>query len=149
MLKLSASPLSHHCIDVNINARLPRLSSIDSDKFFNRLRVRFRSMGIFKSLRSKSKLESHDGFDFYDEKLSIAVPTGPNHFARLQQRDPQAYDTILNRIMEFVCPHVLDTTYCSLDEVDLGDTCMLCNMRDLAHCAQVCTSWSAPATKLL
>lgn len=67
---------------------------------------------------------------------------------------------ILDRIFAYVCPHVRDTsyepleesTYSSNDSVNTDgseDGCMLCDMRDLAHCALVCRGWTVTARELL
>ncbi|QSS58090.1 F-box domain-containing protein [Histoplasma capsulatum] len=56
---------------------------------------------------------------------------------------------VLSRIFSYVCLHVLDDTYNSSEESMTEDGCMLCDMRDLAHCALVCRKWYSPAHKLL
>ncbi|KAE8443649.1 hypothetical protein EG329_001507 [Mollisiaceae sp. DMI_Dod_QoI] len=56
---------------------------------------------------------------------------------------------ILQRIFAFVCPHTQDETYESCEQSALEDTCMLCDLRDLAHCAQVSRRWRTLATAVL
>ncbi|KAN0099719.1 hypothetical protein V8E51_013494 [Hyaloscypha variabilis] len=58
---------------------------------------------------------------------------------------------LLERIFSFVCPHTQDEAYesCEQSALEVGDTCMLCDLRDLAHCAQVSRKWRVHATKLL
>jgi hypothetical protein len=58
---------------------------------------------------------------------------------------------LLERIYSFVCPHTQDETYesCEQSAIDVGDTCMLCDLRDLAHCAQVSRKWRFHATNVL
>ena len=56
---------------------------------------------------------------------------------------------ILERIFSFVCPHSQDESYESCEQSAIEDTCMLCDLRDLAHCAQVSTRWRTAATNVL
>lgn len=56
---------------------------------------------------------------------------------------------ILERIFAFVCPHTQDETYESCEQSAIEDACMLCDLRDLAHCAQVSRRWRTLATKVL
>ncbi|KAL8421662.1 hypothetical protein RB596_002440 [Gaeumannomyces avenae] len=58
-------------------------------------------------------------------------------------------DTILERIFTFVCPHSADNSYETHEHSSLVDACMLCDMRDLAHCVAVCRQWKKPARKCL
>ncbi|KLU88548.1 F-box domain-containing protein [Magnaporthiopsis poae ATCC 64411] len=58
-------------------------------------------------------------------------------------------DTVLNRIFAFVCPHSEDETYETHELSGLVDACMLCDMRDLAHCGAVCQQWRQPARRRL
>ncbi|CZT50815.1 related to F-box domain protein [Rhynchosporium secalis] len=58
-------------------------------------------------------------------------------------------DPILERIFAFVCPHARDETYESCEDSAAEDTCMLCDLRDLSHCAQVSRKWRAAAVKVL
>lgn len=56
---------------------------------------------------------------------------------------------VLERIFAFVCPHSQDSTYESQEQSSIEDACMLCDLRDLAHCIQVCKKWRATARKVL
>lgn len=56
---------------------------------------------------------------------------------------------ILERIFAFVCPHARDETYESCEDSAAEDTCMLCDLRDLSHCAQVSRKWRAAAVNVL
>ncbi|QKX63672.1 uncharacterized protein TRUGW13939_10843 [Talaromyces rugulosus] len=58
-------------------------------------------------------------------------------------------DTVISHILSYVCPHALDTSYKSSEESMTEDGCMLCDMRDLAHCVAACKRWKGPAQKLL
>ncbi|CAL5871490.1 uncharacterized protein PFLUO_LOCUS5743 [Penicillium psychrofluorescens] len=55
---------------------------------------------------------------------------------------------VLTRIFVFVCPHAVDNSYDSSEE-SMTDDCMLCDMRDLAHCALVSKRWLLEARALL
>ena len=80
---------------------------------------------------------------------SLAPPHGtPPVSAQLLAKLP---GPLLERIFSFVCPHTQDETYesCEQSALEVGDTCMLCDLRDLAHCAQVSRKWRVHATKLL
>ncbi|TEA21262.1 hypothetical protein C8034_v007361 [Colletotrichum sidae] len=56
---------------------------------------------------------------------------------------------ILPRIFSFVCPHTQDETYETCETSAIFDACMLCDLRDLAHCARVCWKWNQAANALL
>lgn len=58
---------------------------------------------------------------------------------------------VLQRIFAFVCPHARDESYetCEGSASSSDSTCMLCDLRDLAHCAQVCRVWRQNAAKVL
>ncbi|KAM0435290.1 hypothetical protein ACHAPT_003384 [Fusarium lateritium] len=59
--------------------------------------------------------------------------------------------TVLQRIFGFVCPHARDESYetCEGSASASYSSCMLCDLRDLAHCAQVCRVWRLSAVKVL
>jgi hypothetical protein len=56
---------------------------------------------------------------------------------------------VVHRILSFVCPHALDSSYESLGHSAPGDLCPLCAARDLAHVALTCQAWNTIATRLL
>ncbi|TVY78547.1 hypothetical protein LSUE1_G005644 [Lachnellula suecica] len=56
---------------------------------------------------------------------------------------------ILERMFSFVCPHAQDDTYESCEQSGVEDTCMLCDLRDLSHCAQVSRRWRQAAVGVL
>ncbi|CAK7271173.1 hypothetical protein SEPCBS57363_004482 [Sporothrix epigloea] len=58
-------------------------------------------------------------------------------------------ETVLARIFSFVCPHSQDRTYDNCEDSGLNEGCMLCDLRDLAHCVQVCRQWQPVARKTL
>ena len=109
---------------------------------------------------------------FRRKKKSQSVDDSYNRNSRNNQRnnhnspfrfDPAGYPTttstanciarlpapLLERVFAFVCPHARDETYetCELSAVE--DTCMLCDLRDLAHCAQVSRRWRKLAANVL
>ncbi|KAJ6438499.1 F-box domain-containingprotein [Purpureocillium lavendulum] len=57
--------------------------------------------------------------------------------------------TVLQRIFAFVCPHTRDESYEPCEESANDDGCMLCDLRDLSHCAKVNRSWRASAVTVL
>lgn len=56
---------------------------------------------------------------------------------------------ILERIFTYVCPHSRDESYGTCEQSSVEDACMLCDLRDLAHCVAVCRRWKTDAVKLL
>lgn len=57
---------------------------------------------------------------------------------------------LLSQILSYVCPHTEDDTYTTCEDSMLdGGGCMLCDMRDLAHCALVNRQWADAAEKCL
>ncbi|CRJ86695.1 hypothetical protein BN1723_000171 [Verticillium longisporum] len=120
------------------------------------MRLPFRKMGIFSFRRNKDK-----------KKDAIGVPWGPSYpngengldaksraplfpptrfSARLIAELPS---NVLERIFVAVCPQSQDESYETCEQSALEDGCMLCDLRDLAHCVQVCKQWRAAARKLL
>jgi hypothetical protein len=57
--------------------------------------------------------------------------------------------TVLRRLFAFVCPHAEDDSYETCEQSSIEDACMLCDLRDLAHCVAVCRRWRKEAIKLL
>lgn len=57
--------------------------------------------------------------------------------------------SVLERIFVFVCPHSRDESYGTCEQSSVEDACMLCDLRDLAHCVAVCRRWKEEAVKLL
>jgi hypothetical protein len=81
------------------------------------------------------------------ERNSSSAPRGtPPVSSQLLAKLP---GPLLERIFSFVCPHSQDDTYESCEQSAVEDTCMLCDARDLAHCAQVSRKWRFHATNLL
>lgn len=71
-------------------------------------------------------------------------PTRDSAFALAHLPSP-----ILERIFAFVCPQSQDESYGTCEQSSVEDACMLCDLRDLAHCVAVCRRWKTEAVKLL
>lgn len=56
---------------------------------------------------------------------------------------------VLRRLFSFICPHAGDETYEACEQSLIEDGCMLCDLRDLSHCAQACKSWRRTAIGVL
>ncbi|KAK4159387.1 hypothetical protein QBC43DRAFT_130955 [Cladorrhinum sp. PSN259] len=56
---------------------------------------------------------------------------------------------VLKRIFTFVCPHSCDESYETCEQSSVEAACMLCDLRDLAHCVAVCRKWRDEGVKLL
>jgi hypothetical protein len=106
-------------------------------------------MGLLKHLRSRTKLKENghatqhhaqNGNVYYPGSYAVS---GRDYTARLPPK-------VLAKIFELVCPHTLDKSYEPCEDADIADdSCPLCDLRDLSHCAQTRRSWYRPATQLL
>lgn len=56
---------------------------------------------------------------------------------------------VLKRIFGFVCPHSKDESYDTWEDSSQEFACMLCDLRDLAHCAATSKAWRQAAIGLL
>ncbi|KUJ17290.1 uncharacterized protein LY89DRAFT_584714 [Mollisia scopiformis] len=92
--------------------------------------------------------KSHSTGQHYAANPSFPARTPPSATSQSQivARLP---DPILERIFTFVCPHSQDETYEDCEKSSIEDTCMLCDLRDLSHCAQASKRWRVLATKVL
>ncbi|KAL4892089.1 hypothetical protein BDV59DRAFT_193956 [Aspergillus ambiguus] len=106
-------------------------------RFLSRLRKRSKSRS--RAGRNGSsfdlRIDSHD-------PLPPLPPSGPDCTKKLPP-------PVLRRIFAAVCPHAVDTSYDTSEESMTDDGCMLCDMRDLAHCALACKRWFPEARELL
>lgn len=75
--------------------------------------------------------------------------TSPPVSARTVELIARLPASILENIFAFVCPHALDETYDSSEQSGVEYGCMLCALRDLAHCAQVSKKWRSAATNVM
>ncbi|KAB8218963.1 hypothetical protein BDV33DRAFT_117117 [Aspergillus novoparasiticus] len=106
-------------------------------------------MGFLSRFRKRSKSHSRAGNAASYEHLRTNredVPPLPVMGTDYTKRLPRR---VLIRIFSFVCPHTEDNSYDTSEESMTEDGCMLCDMRDLAHCALVCKRWSIDADTLL
>jgi hypothetical protein len=98
-------------------------------------------MGLLKHFRSRSKLKTEDTSN--GQVRHPPLPTqGRDCIARLPPK-------VLKKIFEYVCPHTLDRSYEASEKAEVGDGCMLCDLRDLARCAQTRRGWYQLAQELL
>ena len=100
-------------------------------------------MGLLKNFRSKSRLKDNSAPPL---AYSSASPPQRRYGPDLTKRLP---DRILTNIFAYVCPHVQDSSYEPCEQSQVGDGCMLCDLRDLAGCAQASRKWYAVAQPLL
>ena len=73
------------------------------------------------------------------------TPISP-HLQELMLKVP---DAVLAQIFAYVCPHSEDETYDGNEDSTLDDRCMLCDIRDVAHCAQASKQWRRVALDTL
>ncbi|CAD6500304.1 BgTH12-07484 [Blumeria graminis f. sp. triticale] len=81
----------------------------------------------------------------------------PNHYQQMENGFSypksctyiQLPQQVLERIFSFVCPHTQDETYESCESSAHSEACMLCNLRDLAHCARACRKWEEAVHNVL
>ncbi|KAF1981708.1 hypothetical protein K402DRAFT_341774 [Aulographum hederae CBS 113979] len=99
-------------------------------------------MGLLKHFRSKSKLkDSHAASHHHHYPAYPPVQRG----ADITERLP---DDVVKKILYFVCPHAFDETYQTSERSEVGDGCMLCDMRDLARCSLIRKKWYALASQV-
>ncbi|KAK3116342.1 hypothetical protein LTR53_003368 [Teratosphaeriaceae sp. CCFEE 6253] len=101
-------------------------------------------MGLLKHFRSKSHLKSPGPQT--PAQSSYNAPPLPYRGRDHTQRLP---DDVLSLIFARVCPHTQDFSYEVSERSQIGDGCMLCDLRDLARCAQACRKWYNAAQKVL
>jgi hypothetical protein len=124
---------------VTTTVSIPRLYS---EKVLNTVKLaKFRIMKLFRTRKKKPEVGTDQDFT-----RRLAHNGAPPVSRELLAKLPPA---ILERIFSFVCPHTGDETYESCEQSAVEDTCMLCDLRDLAHCAQVSRKWTTPALNLL
>jgi hypothetical protein len=108
-------------------------------------------MKWFKKKKSKS-------VDFNQASLSSQDQFAPRGFAhhgtppaskRVGLIAAELPAPILQRIFAFVCPHAQDESYESCEQSTIEDRCMLCDLRDLSHCARVTRRWRKIAGTVL
>ncbi|KAI9731924.1 MAG: hypothetical protein M1834_004375 [Cirrosporium novae-zelandiae] len=97
-------------------------------------------MKFLNKARSKAKLKN--------SKSEVPYCPYTNTTRQSTLKFSDCHVQILENIFSFVCPHSADENYASLDD-SMGGDCMLCDMRDLAHCALACKAWEKVANKML
>ncbi|CAK7209269.1 hypothetical protein SEUCBS140593_000440 [Sporothrix eucalyptigena] len=121
----------------------PAFAVTDTNGASSSLRSRnFKSLKGFGSGVSNSSNNNNARHGVIDPTAASANGAS----ARLLSSLPE---TVLARIFTFVCPHSQDRTYEKCEDSSFGEGCMLCDMRDLAHCAQVCRRWRPVAEIIL
>ena len=106
--------------------------------------AKFNIMKWWKKKKSSKSLEQIPRNAPSAQQYGGLSPNSPSYIAKLY-KNPE----ILERIFFYVCPHAQDETYETCEQSATGDTCMLCDLRDLAHCAQVSRQWRKLATNVL
>ncbi|KAK0265480.1 hypothetical protein LTS09_000715 [Friedmanniomyces endolithicus] len=101
-------------------------------------------MGLLKHFRSKSRLAGPQPTHTSTAYNSPPTPyRGRDHTQRLP-------DPVLALILAYVCPHTQDSSYLPSERSQIdSDGCMLCDLRDLAHCAAVSRKWYSVSQKAL
>ncbi|TQV92140.1 hypothetical protein V2A60_004439 [Cordyceps javanica] len=77
--------------------------------------------------------------------LQPRFPPTTESASRLARLPP----SVLHRILTCVCPHARDESFETCEESGRDDNCVLCDLRDLSHCAQVSRAWRAVAIQVL
>jgi hypothetical protein len=103
-------------------------------------------MGFLKKLRSRSQGKAQS-----DNAARSAIVRNVPAWQAPPSRDiiNNLPPPILERIFAFVCPHTQDSTYESCEQSAVEDACMLCDLRDLAHCTRVSRRWRKLAANVL
>ncbi|CAK4016866.1 related to F-box domain [Lecanosticta acicola] len=102
-------------------------------------------MGLLKHFRSKSRLKENSPQPTRSQPFQSTSRygrAGPDHTQRLPEK-------VLENIFSYVCPHTQDVSYETCEDSQIGDGCMLCDLRDLAKSAQTCRKWYATAQSML
>ncbi|KAL4914452.1 hypothetical protein BDW62DRAFT_143898 [Aspergillus aurantiobrunneus] len=105
-------------------------------------------MGLLSRLRGRSKSHARAGNVASYDHLHIKndLPPLPGYPVDFTKKLP---NPVIARILAFVCPHAADSSYDTSEESMTEDGCMLCDMRDLAHCGLVCKRLYIVARSLL
>ena len=102
-------------------------------------------MRFLTHIRSKSKLKNAP------PEASTYAYQDPSSSKRCGGGSPTSKlpSQVLGEIFAHVCPHVRDDTYIKLEDSMQDGDCMLCDLRDLAHCTLVNRQWADDGQKLL
>jgi hypothetical protein len=99
-------------------------------------------MGLFDKLRARPRRSAGHATEASPSNSPRPLRATGRDYTRKLPRPVLAY------IFALTCPHTLDESYDTSEE-SMSDGCMLCDMRDLAHCAQVCKRWFIEGRALL
>ena len=115
-------------------------------------------MRFLKRIRSRPKIGNPAAQVYGSDQPSAshnshpppATRASPRHNDGANAADPATLpQPVLETIFGFICPHAFDETYLSAEDSLPEDRCMLCDMRDLAQMALVCTKWNDVAQSVL
>ncbi|PHH72294.1 hypothetical protein CDD83_5001 [Cordyceps sp. RAO-2017] len=98
--------------------------------------------------RKKEKKKS-DVSASHADRLHAFDPAEPRPSAASADLVAHLPSAVLQRIFAFVCPHSRDESYETCEESASESGCMLCDLRDLSHCAQVSRPWRASAITVM
>lgn len=103
--------------------------------------LRFRGFGAPSRDRARSRDGRFPDAYYSDQLWHLPPPTRDSAIA-LARLPPRA----LQRIFALLAPHSQDETYEKCEDSVMEDACMLCDLRNLAHCVQVNRAWRGTAT---
>ena len=103
--------------------------------------LRFRGFGAPSRDRARSRDDRYPDEYYSDQRWHLPPPTRDS--AILLARLP---GKVLGRVFALLAPHSLDDTYEKCEDSFIEDACMLCDLRDLAHCVAVNRAWRRVAT---
>jgi hypothetical protein len=96
--------------------------------------------------KKKSKSLGHADAHTVDIPRFARTPLPSSSSGRLVAQLPTR---VLQCIFAHVCPHAKDESFESCEGSAVEDTCPLCDLRDLSHCAQVSRRWREVAGSVL
>jgi len=110
-----------------------------------------RTMKLLGHIRSKSRLKNEEPQAQAQAYYHGHTDSQPAYRSRIANYNPTAQlpQKIFREIFTAVCPHSRDESYLSSEDSMLDGGCMLCDLRDLSHCAMVNRQWAGPALAML
>lgn len=109
------------------------------------MRLPFRRKDKDKKKKSGDLSQDYAAYARHHERTPSYPPPTHRSAALLARLPPP----ILQRIFGFVCPNACDNSYETCERSALDNGCMLCDLRDLAHCISVCREWRRAAVPVL
>ena len=125
-MRLYWFPHSNAVVELQLSAHLSVFWHNMKKLFHVRSRVKLKSNGAEAHIYDQSLPKSAE------KKASIKLPA-----------------RVLKHIFAYLCPHTNDETCTSLEGSMIEAGCMLCSMRDLAHCASVSHEWTDVTQRIL